>query len=241
MADKKDAVRVELRIDRASARRALFVGVTLVVVGVGAKIGFAVPVTFSDGNVLTAKQLNDDFSDLDQRITAAGKHGDVSGTRLKGKYILGTDGTKQYQKDVWYDSQLDTDCVFTHAGDGKIRCLPTGLKAPYGSMRFTDDKCTQPLVTFDQTPPQPGCPAQPTPTYVLVTQLSPPNCTSQDPILDYVAATHVYPLGAFSGSAATFVQLDTCQGNSPLGSSTWHVGAELDPTSFVEATNGTDP
>jgi hypothetical protein len=49
-------------------RRALVLGAAAVVVIAG--MSLAVPVTFSDGNVLGAKQLNDDFANVEQRLNA---------------------------------------------------------------------------------------------------------------------------------------------------------------------------
>src|SRR5881394_1608404 len=103
-------IRIQFRIDRASVRRALVVGGSLVLFAV-AGVTFAVPVTFTDGNVLTAQQLNDNFADLEQRIATEANH-DTAGTRLKGKYLLGADGSREYQKGIWYDSLRKEDCDY---------------------------------------------------------------------------------------------------------------------------------
>ncbi|HVW25506.1 MAG TPA: hypothetical protein VHC69_09055 [Polyangiaceae bacterium] len=49
-------------------RRALVLAAAAIAVVAG--ISLAVPVTFSDGNVLGAKQLNDDFASVEQRLSA---------------------------------------------------------------------------------------------------------------------------------------------------------------------------
>jgi hypothetical protein len=241
VAAEKNRFGIELRVSRVTARRLLVVTGALVVLGAGARLTLAVPVSFTDGNVLTAQQLNDNFADIDQRLTALAGH-DVAGTRLKGKYVTGSDGTKQYVKDVWYDSQLGVDCRFQHAADDKIRCLPTGANSTTSVMRYQDSLCSQPLIGYTQTLIA-GCAAGPLPKYVLVPLEFPqsPVCPTNDPILDATPAYHVYTLGTYSGAPGTYLLNGNCQGNSGLGASTWHVGAEVDATTFVEATNGVDP
>lgn len=79
----REPIRIEIKIDRATVRRSIVVGGTLVLFAViGAAV--AVPVTFSDGNVLTSAQLNANFSNLEQRMAAAEKR--LSGN---GKYTIG--------------------------------------------------------------------------------------------------------------------------------------------------------
>lgn len=41
----------------------------------------------------------------------------------------------------WHDDDLDVDCVFQHATDGRYRCLP----ALEGTEHFADSGCTQPV------------------------------------------------------------------------------------------------
>lgn len=79
----KEPIKIEIRIDRATVRRSIVVGGTLILfAAIGAAV--AVPVTFSDGNVLTASQLNANFGNLEQRMAAAEKR--LTGD---GKYSLG--------------------------------------------------------------------------------------------------------------------------------------------------------
>jgi hypothetical protein len=62
---------IDIRIDitPGSARRAAYVGLTLLVLGL-AGIASAVPVKFTAGQRLTAEQLNQNFSDLDEKVAA---------------------------------------------------------------------------------------------------------------------------------------------------------------------------
>jgi hypothetical protein len=68
--------------------------------------------------------------------------GFVSGPRLRAKYYLGTDGSKQFHG--WYDSQRQEDCFYVTATDGTRRCMPVDYSAKFGSY-FADAACTQPL------------------------------------------------------------------------------------------------
>jgi hypothetical protein len=234
--------KIQFHLDRASARRILIVAGSLILLAITG-VTLAVPVTFSDGNVLTAKQLNDNFADIDQRLSAAGNHGDVSGSRLREKFILASDGTKQYQKGAFYDSQLGTDCTFLQAADGTPRCLPSGSKATTSVIRYQDSNCTQPLVSYTPPTTLPFCSSPPLPTYVLYyEEFGPGQCPTGDPLVDATPKVHVYSLGQFSGAAATFLNNNgTCQGNSGLGTSTWHIGAEIPASTFVSGATGTDP
>jgi hypothetical protein len=66
---------------------------------------------------------------------------EMSGSRLKARYYVGDDGSKQFVG--WYDSQRKENCGFMMAGDGVLRCLPT-MFAAAGSY-FSDSACTSPL------------------------------------------------------------------------------------------------
>jgi hypothetical protein len=86
----------------------------------------------------------------------------ASGSRLHASvYVSGT--AKLFK--TWHDMQLDTDCAFGLAEDGKLRCVPTGPL----TIRFSDAGCTKPLLNAspcDGTPKFSGigssvsCPTQ---------------------------------------------------------------------------------
>jgi hypothetical protein len=59
-------MRISIDISKAATKRLLVLGVTFFV-GATALIVNAVPVTFSDGNVLTAAQLNQNFADVENK------------------------------------------------------------------------------------------------------------------------------------------------------------------------------
>ncbi len=60
-----------------------------------------------------------------------------SGSRIKAKWLVGDDGSRQHQG--WYDSQREEDCSWSAGTDGSRRCLPGGAGV---SGHFTDSACT---------------------------------------------------------------------------------------------------
>jgi len=66
-----------------------------------------------------------------------GPGANVDGTRLKGRYLVATDGARQWLG--WMDSQIGQECVFRDDGTGVLRCLPT---TPAGTLVWTDAACT---------------------------------------------------------------------------------------------------
>ncbi len=74
---------------------------------------------------------------------------ELSGSRLKNRYIEGDDGSRTLTG--YFDSARNEDCFFTQAEDGRFRCLPIENAAnvspansvgPYG-----DSSCTQLLAS----------------------------------------------------------------------------------------------
>jgi hypothetical protein len=62
-------MQVTIDIKPGTIKRMLFAAVTLAALGT-AVVAYAVPVTFKDGDVLKAQQLNDNFADLEKRVAA---------------------------------------------------------------------------------------------------------------------------------------------------------------------------
>lgn len=69
----------------------------------------------------------------------------VPGSRLELRYqvLRMSDG-------AFYDRQLDVDCSFRTAKDGKQRCLPLGegVALIYSSTLFADSGCTEALISL---------------------------------------------------------------------------------------------
>ncbi len=150
----------------------------------------------------------------------AGVENPQSGARLKGKYLLGSDGSKQYQlsvnrfdvtdnapftagypghgvQPVWFDSMLMTDCMFATATDGSLRCVP-GVVEPPGesasySVAFTDAQCTQPVLPMN-TVTGFGCAQYAPPPYVSAVIVAQP--TACAPTTAAPWPVHVYKVGA---------------------------------------------
>jgi hypothetical protein len=66
--DRDEPFVIEFRIERRTVRRALLASGALLLFGAG--VCFAVPVTFTNGSVLTAAQLNGNFTNVEQRLSA---------------------------------------------------------------------------------------------------------------------------------------------------------------------------
>jgi hypothetical protein len=193
----------------------------------------------------------------------AGLENPQSGTRLKGKYATGTDGSKEYQlttyfhdptgpmpviggvHSVWYDSMLQVDCTFLNAADSQLHCLP-GTPAPGDQttgfiVGFTDAMCTQPIAAV--MPAGVGCLPYTVPKYLQI-QTNSTNCAywTQTPV------TRVYQPGAPAAQpTALYVitpgpGLGTCSAipNVP-NAMAWYSATEVPPSMFVQGTAGIDP
>lgn len=170
-------------------------------------------------------------------VSEASADSTQSGSRLKAQYYAGADGSKLSLG--LYDSQLNVSCYYETASDGTLRCVPStaanvGL---YGY--YADSGCSQPLAVASAGS---GCAA---PAYAY----------------SYVASSgcatvwHVFPISAPYTATSYFMLTDTflpdggigktCTASpvSGLGASTslYTVGAELPPSTFVEATLQTEP
>lgn len=160
-----------------------------------------------------------------------------SGTRLKVQYYAAADGSKQTAG--MFDSQLNVQCYFGKASDGKIRCLPipssSAVTATTGGF-YADANCSQALgVTI-------GACAQ-TPTVINVTATDNSTCTTTS--TNYQAgAQFTGPLYQLSSSTCTAV---SAAYQSTLVSEGWKfyaLGAQIqppDPSQYVEATLQTEP
>ena len=65
-----------------------------------------------------------------------------SGSRLKVRKIVGTDGAVQQLG--FHDTELNLDCTFQRAEDGSTRCLPTSTLTVDGY--WLDAACTTPVI-----------------------------------------------------------------------------------------------
>lgn len=84
---------------------------------------------------------------------APGKDAAQSGSRIVARYVVGDDGSRQFLGQ--HDTQLDADCAWGTATDGKLRCLPgTALSA---NIYFSDAACAVPLVLAVDPASVPSC------------------------------------------------------------------------------------
>jgi hypothetical protein len=144
-----------------------------------------------------------------------------SGSRLKARSYVGSDGSKQFAG--WYDTARKEDCDFAKAADGKARCLPPG--AGVLPTVFGDSGCTKPLAYVFK-----GC--SDVPKYGR--SLSPTTC--------YAAATISKIAGAHSGATFTGTPA-SCTDAAGVAASydLYDLGPEVSPSDFVEASVKVDP
>lgn len=64
-----------------------------------------------------------------------------SGSRLKARYEVGSDGARQFVG--WRDSKLGINCTFQWTSEKKRRCLPVDRNAPQTTIFSTADDCRQ--------------------------------------------------------------------------------------------------
>lgn len=121
-------------------------------------------------------------------------------------------GDAAVRQSAVFDPQIDDECTFEKAADGKVRCLPAHAAATNGL--FADPACTTPALVGD------GCQPAP-PKYARVV-----DGAACDPVVRIhavVPATHVFSRSS-DGSCSEFA------GSSGL----FVAGAEVPATTFVE-------
>jgi hypothetical protein len=197
----------------------------------------------------------------------AGPENPQSGTRLKAKYIVGADGSKEYQlttifldvhgvsgpnevHPVWYDSMLQADCTFLWSADGKLRCLPGTPShenvqqndfAELGfGVAFSDAQCTKPIVW--QTNITAGC--TPFTPVKYVQHLYQSECVNVQISTGTQFPVHVFQVGSPIALPAQIYYGMPCQG-FPASTNpnviAWFSATEVPPTAFVQGTVGVDP
>lgn len=148
----------------------------------------------------------------------------VSGSRLKARYLVGDDGSKQWNYG-WYDTQRKENCAFGTAADGKTRCLPTAGGYAYGSY-FADAACSQEVTGV-------GC-SGPAPKYINVSHASTDGCT--------VTLASLHSAGAaYTGTMIYAKSGTTCTALTPsVGLAYYFIGDEVPASSFMAATEQVD-
>jgi hypothetical protein len=165
-------------------------------------------------------------------VPSAKADANQSGSRLKAKYYVGKDGSKQFFG--WHDSMLDVDCSFVGAADETTRCLPVGVGVGTSvAAVFSDAACSRPVILVAK-----GC--FPTGYVDQFVTAPPPACAvsfhrifrSGDP---YVGAL-------YTGTPASCSAAPEAGPDSPTaGSDIFALGAEVPQGTFVVAVVQTDP
>jgi len=152
----------------------------------------------------------------------ASEQGEKSGTRLKARFLVASDGSEQ--PNGFFDSSRRENCTFATAADGVTRCLPAiggrfGLLSHY----FADSACTHEVFPIERGSTAAYATA---PSHVANT------CTT---------GTRLYPLGQkYTGQLWEQTPLSAPQCTRSGGfSSHWDYyfgGPEVPPTAFQSAT-----
>jgi hypothetical protein len=146
----------------------------------------------------------------------------TSGTRLRARYYVGEDGSKQFVG--WRDSTRKEDCAIQKAEDGKLRCLPTA--GGYGTF-FSDASCSTAIayVSIATTCAQPSVP-----TYIA--DLAAVTCS---------ASWKLFKVGAEVSPAALYLKSgETCTSTPVTASYRYYATAHVAPSDFVAATEQVD-
>jgi hypothetical protein len=212
------------------------------------------PSSSGDSGIMDA--LTDPVSDA-----MAGIENPQSGTRLKGKFTMGADGSKEYQYStyffdpnansgygplgvhaVWYDSMLQQDCTFLPATDNQLHCLPgtptSGNISSSGILLlYTDGACTLPVVAQFQAGA--GCVPYTTPQYVQSQNVTNGQCAKLT-----LSTTRVFKVGSPVAQPVTAYEGGPSACSSYSNTSNvmgWFAATEVMPSAFVQGTVGTDP
>jgi len=161
---------------------------------------------------------------LTDPVPSARADGNQSGTRLKARYYVGSDGSKEFIG--WHDSQRNEDCGFVTASDGTMRCLGGSGVASVGTY-FSDTGCTQPLV-LAQTGT--GC-AVPS----IASKATLTSCSTVYYTLFQVGSS--FTGTPYSGTPSSCTKVTT----TLPGYAVYNLGPEVPASSFVAATVQTDP
>lgn len=70
----------------------------------------------------------------------------IGGTRLRARYLAGSDGTHQFAGE-WFDSERGEICVFALSTNGDMRCFPSDVRATVPTNIYADAACTQRVAT----------------------------------------------------------------------------------------------
>lgn len=149
---------------------------------------------------------------------------EMSGTRLKARYYVGADGSKQFAG--WYDTSRKENCTVMTASDGKLRCLPSAFFATGGSY-FSDDGCSQKLFYTVKASASTACaPAAGSLGYGYYTD----GCG-----YSFYTLTATVPGVVYTGTPAS------CSGiPAPTDTFNFYTGAQIDPATFVAMTDETE-
>jgi len=144
-----------------------------------------------------------------------------SGSRIKAKYYVGSDGSRQWAG--WYDSQRKEDCYYQYASDEAFRCMPSVGYASTGY--FSDAACTKEFAVRANT-----C-ALAEAKYVVRVTTAASQCVPGK-------VQWFQTAGKLTGVTSFYYKNGTTCSASPIITSYefYAIGPEIPPTEFVAAT-----
>ena len=148
----------------------------------------------------------------------------TSGTRIKVKYVVGDDGSRQQAG--LFDTQLNIACYYRTSADGLPRCLP--LSELVATSQFSDSLCSRELFVRTLVA---GCP-QPPPSYIVESQ--PAACAARTRVMRVGPriTTSVFSRTAADGGCAVSAL-------SPM-LEYFEAGTLVTPSTFVRGTESTE-
>ena len=156
---------------------------------------------------------------------AAAPAGETSGSRIKRRFMVGTDGSRTAWGGLW-DSGLGVSCGWQQVEDGTVLCVPSFVA--YSSSYFADAACQQALATTSSA----ACGGQESPRFAFVSG-APGSCEWTY----HVLGESFRPTSLYRGVNGVCSPVTGEQLSSLIASNEFYeVGALVPWTDFVEAT-----
>lgn len=150
----------------------------------------------------------------------------ISGSRLKARFRISSDGSKEYLPGEWYDSVRQENCSIVNDKNGIQRCLPIGdaMGSP-PTAYYSDSSCTLGVAVTN---------CYQNKKYIATigyTTICLSNYGNTWQIYEIGEQITVYEIYQKSGTSCIQTQL-------PAGYYIYSIGAEIDPSEFVSFSEG---
>lgn len=103
--------------------------------------------TGSDGSTPARQPQSDAGRPPSLLLPVAEAEAAESGSRLKARWYVGADGSRQFLN--WFDSEVQAECYFARGRDGALRCLPSPLgESVLSTALYADEECSSRVAAF---------------------------------------------------------------------------------------------